>query len=895
MRRRSENLSDKHKAILYFIWQRLIENGYSPTMRELGEATKITSTSVVNYYLDQLEKWGYVQRDRKISRGYRLTDKAYALYGRPLKPSPDSILQLEKELNISIPQQFGGFNKEINGYWADLQGNIISLSVQNSKITTFPRPILKMESLTELAITYTQIANLPPEIENLNCLRLLSLENNWLTWLPKEIGQVRNLKVLRLSHNSLTVLPREISNLKELDSLELKKNPMVQPPPEIVQKGVKSILTYLAQLPDNPSEHNEAKLILVGDGEAGKSCLANRLVFDSFEATRRTEGIDVLRWNVFAPGPDHDEIKLNVWDFGGQEIYHSTHQFFLTKRSVYLLVWNERLPRSYEQIIYWLHTIEAHGGDSPIILVMTKCKEMNGDLNLADIKERFPQVVTLVKVDSGDETGIRELRELIINTVWKLPHMRTPWIDSWFRIRGRLEKDSHNWISYDKFQEICKSEGLDKVQMDVLDDYLHDLGAIIHFRQRGLNLLNIVILKSEWATSTVYKVLDAKLVKERDGILPHNSLEKIWKPDTYPISLHPKLLELMEAFDLAYEIPDRNCHLVPEHLPPVEPTYLWEDDGSLFFIYHYDFLPPGLITRFIVLIHRELELQTSGTQLCWHEGAVIRWSDGRALIKSKKVDNKIEIKVTGHNKRELLAIIRHEFEHIHLSMRKIEVNQLIPCNCQKDCKNVFNYSRLIQAERKGKVSVECQVSWDDVLLSTLLNGYELPNERQRYFRNEETTRIESSIINLNDHSTLVVGNRGSVDSSKGKKNMKTDKVVKIGSNAQVHAPVTISDQIENSYNNHRIADVDGSIHELLAQMNKSIDFIARHIAPENAELAGTLVHDAQTLSEEITSSSPRRDWYEVSIEGLIKAATNIGELAAPLLQILEKLRPLLIP
>ena len=44
-----------------------------PSIREIGEKTGITSTSVVNYYLDQLEKKGMIERDRKISRGVRLS------------------------------------------------------------------------------------------------------------------------------------------------------------------------------------------------------------------------------------------------------------------------------------------------------------------------------------------------------------------------------------------------------------------------------------------------------------------------------------------------------------------------------------------------------------------------------------------------------------------------------------------------------------------------------------------------------------------------------------------------------------------------------------------------------------------------------------------------------
>jgi repressor LexA len=72
MARRKKGLSERHKKILAFLKEYQIMNNYPPSIREIGENTGISSTSVVNYYLDQLEKMGHIERDRKISRGVRL-------------------------------------------------------------------------------------------------------------------------------------------------------------------------------------------------------------------------------------------------------------------------------------------------------------------------------------------------------------------------------------------------------------------------------------------------------------------------------------------------------------------------------------------------------------------------------------------------------------------------------------------------------------------------------------------------------------------------------------------------------------------------------------------------------------------------------------------------------
>ena len=75
MVRKSKGLSERHIRVLEFLAEYQSENGRPPSIREIGDAANISSTSVVNYYLDQLEKMGYIERDGRVSRGLRLTDK----------------------------------------------------------------------------------------------------------------------------------------------------------------------------------------------------------------------------------------------------------------------------------------------------------------------------------------------------------------------------------------------------------------------------------------------------------------------------------------------------------------------------------------------------------------------------------------------------------------------------------------------------------------------------------------------------------------------------------------------------------------------------------------------------------------------------------------------------
>ena len=72
MVRTRKGLTERHQKIIEYLTERSI--GYPPSIREIGEAVGITSTSVVTYYLKQLTELGLIERDAKFSRAVRLTD-----------------------------------------------------------------------------------------------------------------------------------------------------------------------------------------------------------------------------------------------------------------------------------------------------------------------------------------------------------------------------------------------------------------------------------------------------------------------------------------------------------------------------------------------------------------------------------------------------------------------------------------------------------------------------------------------------------------------------------------------------------------------------------------------------------------------------------------------------
>lgn len=104
-RHRAKGLTERQKRILEAVERFQVQNGYPPSIREICEKTSISSTSVVNYYLNQLEETGYIERDGRVSRGIRLLkplSEIAATASAAVKQSARAVSQALDEL-LHIP------------------------------------------------------------------------------------------------------------------------------------------------------------------------------------------------------------------------------------------------------------------------------------------------------------------------------------------------------------------------------------------------------------------------------------------------------------------------------------------------------------------------------------------------------------------------------------------------------------------------------------------------------------------------------------------------------------------------------------------------------------------------------------------------------------------------
>lgn len=648
---------------------------------------------------------------------------------------PDKLLQLSNIRSINLNSNQLRYVKSIEGLSnsiekLDLSNNELDIlrtdfsgfsklrvvKLDNNRISNFPKSIIS-ESIKELSLSYNEIEKLPIEIGKLKSLRSLDLSFNNIKELPEEIGELKELRYLNLTGNQIQSVPRSFKNLTKLTDLKLAQNPLGRPPLEISSQGVKAVLHYYLNL-GRSVKLREAKLLIVGQGAVGKTYLMNRLINNETPETETTQGIDIMKWVV--TDSSGEAIRLNTWDFGGQEIYHSTHQFFLTKRSIYILVWEARKDEPLIYFDYWLNIINILSGKSPIILVMNKCDERTKQIDESTLREQFSNINHFISVSAKTGENIPNLRSLITECVSKLTHINDKLPEIWSQIREKLESLDNNYIEYEEYKKICHEFGIDSGQIKILSKYLHDIGVFLHFKDNTL-LSTVIFLKPEWVTNSVYEILDMKDVINNNGKFKHSLLTtKMTHISSRNITL---LLELMKKFELCYEV-NEGEYIVPELLSPTELPLKYDFKNSLGMTYKYDFMPAGIVTRLAVRLKEYLSLNET-----WKYGALFKLKGSVALVKSNPYRREIYIQVKGELQAKLLDQIKWNIDLINISLNNPSHQVLVACNCN-ECKKttdkyMFDWDFLQRAVSKKVNTVTCQNSIDEVHLSGLIGPYEM--------------------------------------------------------------------------------------------------------------------------------------------------------------------------
>lgn len=425
------------------------------------------------------------------------------------------------------------------------------------------------------------------------------------------------------------------------------------------------------------------------------------------------------------------EVIMNIWDFGGQEIYHTTHQFFLTKRSIYLFVWEPRKDYNQDEFDYWLNTIKLLSSNSPVLVVMNKADMRHINIDTLSLSKKFNNIVAFVNISCKTKEGISRLRSEIKKSIRLLPHMGNQIPKSWIKIRKEILLLGRDFISYTEFTQISQKNGTidSSKEINLLSEYLHDVGEIIHFKDDGI-LKNIVIINPQWATQAVYALIDTIPVQKSNGVFSIFDLENYWDLKMYPIEMHITIVQLMEKFEICFKLVGaKDVYVIPELLKTEvsNPQLIEEIDTSdnMRLQLEYNFMPAGIITKLICKLYSIIFKDNY-----WKNGAIFQHELSKGYIVNDITRRVLHIVVSGNQKGNLLAIIRNELKNIHSGFNMQEgfdFKEKIPCICD-ECKNsknpfYFEYDVLKNFLIKDKTQISCHKSSENVDINLLISGY----------------------------------------------------------------------------------------------------------------------------------------------------------------------------
>lgn len=687
----------------------------------------------------------YREAETRIEKARRLGAKELDLRGGRARPSsrltelPDSLGQLTQ---------------------------LQSLDLSDNYLTVLPDLLSPLTQLQSLNLSNNELTVLPDLLGQLTQLQSLNLSLNKLIQLPTWIGELTQLRSLDLSYNNLVDLPESIGQLPRLSELQLTGNRFSPELAAADKEGSDPVKRFLRAKAEAQVVLNEAKLILIGEGEVGKSALLGALRGDDWVEKRdSTHGIEIKPVKVTDPATG-TEVTLNGWDFGGQRVYRPTHQLFFSAPAVYLVVWKPREGPQQGFVKEWVKLVKHREPEAKILVVATHGgpKERQPDIDRQEIWDLFGKetVVDFFHVDSqppnlvqqtgkrmGECNGIKHLKETIARIAGSLPEVGRSFPKHWQEARERLTKSREAYLRLDQVLAICKEHKIKEEDAGLLIRVCHRVGDLIHYEHDPV-LRDIVVLKPDWLATAISFVLDDKETRDvGHGLVNFQRLGMLWHdPDRpeenrYAPTLHPIFLRLMERFDLSYRIADRGrtdadgtsliAQLVPDVRPEKDLTRVWPPRPTLGDQQQIQICrivetansqsatAEGLFFQLIVRLHKySLGRANFKNSVHWQRGLLVEDDTGaRAFL--EHIGNDVRITVRSPYPERFLSALTYEAQWLVDSFwTGLRCEVTVPCLITlpngEPCKGLFEVGKLLDNKKRLRPDQPCPIcnEWQSI-------------------------------------------------------------------------------------------------------------------------------------------------------------------------------------
>ena len=480
--------------------------------------------------------------------------------------------------------------------------------------------IKDLTALTALHCWSTQISDLA-DIKSLTALTSLDCSDTEIKDLSPLLG-LDALSGLTANHCKLDHFPPELWNKETLEEVNLFKSRVKGIPDEVLSKDeysdncLPALRAHLADLGEDPILLGDVKLMVLGNGRVGKTQLIRALLDKDYQPDSiSTHGVMVT--NVpMQIGEKDEDISVNIWDFGGQDIYHATHALFFRTRAIFLICWHpdfeneERIEEDgvlyqNQKLPYWLnHVLQFAGEQAPIIVAQTRCdgtddeedvpEEARGKLKRFEGFKRDN-----LKTSAAKRHGFASLNEALSRAY---ADFNPPLIGSGrAKVKQQLEQrraqlerkrrtckeafteeeKALQTMSVEEFERACSETGQISNPKLFLQ-FLHNAGTV--FYQENL-LNNDIIIDQNWALDAIYSVFNRDTCVQ---LLSHPTHKghfcradighALWD-ESFSKSEQYLFLSMMESCGICFKHYDRSVGQEdgPEQISYIAPEFLADE------------------------------------------------------------------------------------------------------------------------------------------------------------------------------------------------------------------------------------------------------------------------------------------------------------------------------
>ena len=531
-------------------------------------------------------------------------------------------------------------------------------------------------------------------LSNLRGLQSLDLSENNISDISI-LSKLRGLQSLYLRDNLIREFPIFLLNYSHLQDLYLKGNPIAGVPAEIIEEwdSLVGVRNYFQSLARGGTPNNEVKLLLLGNGRVGKTSLVRAMLDRTFsEQVDSTDKILLRIWEMVGVKPDvlkENPLKVNIWDFGGQEIYYTTHRLFLRTRALFLLVWDKETEEAFAHEDGYGHTFENFklphwidyirtAAQSPVIVVQNKVDRRGDRYTVYEelLCSLYDKIVDFQYVSAKNDyqTGLTGLQNSIRLAYEELPTVGqlipAQWMSVKERLRSLREKRS---ISHAEYVSLCLEEGLKGTEHETLLYFLHDSGFLDFLEDIKDPRL---ILDQQWAIDAIYTVLTRSNNCYRDfcRLNRHGftlvDLDRLVWGEKYSSEEQKELLRFMVSTEICFEFAEgvyiAPQLLIPERPPRVKCRREWCDPQGSALKFRYQFLHSAIIERFIVRAGRMVN-EKDDDPIIWRNGIAIydEKSNTDALVEAFPRDKEIRVLTHGDRPMDLIKKIMEELASLN--------------------------------------------------------------------------------------------------------------------------------------------------------------------------------------------------------------------------------------